>query len=106
MMYMDQPRRISKTDLRAPVCFRGRLAAHLFADTEEELLSYAVGVLGAKPEWVQRREGRGGTHFDLTGRMLKRAMQDEGVRKLMMSEYEDLEVLWRLLGHTTGAPWK
>lgn len=59
--------------LRAHV---GRLNArwsHLMADSDEELMAFAIE-LGLKPEWIQHPEKPYGAHFDVTERMREKAI--------------------------------
>ena len=75
MLYIDHPLPIPLDHPTAPRCFRGREAAHLFADSEEELLRYALSI-GMEAAWLQR-SGTIWAHFDLTGRRLKRVLRDK-----------------------------
>jgi len=84
MLYVDTPIRVALDSKRAPYCFRGQLAAHLIADTEQELVAYAVSI-GMRPRWLQH-PGTRLAHFDLTGSRLARVLRDTAVRKLTRAE--------------------
>lgn len=88
MIYVDTPFRVSVNHPTAPRCFRGRLSAHLMADSDEELLAYARSI-GMRPSWIQK-PGTPRSHFDVTGSRLTRALGDSKVRKLSLLETVDL----------------
>lgn len=80
MLYVDSAFLVPDNHPTAPRCFKGKLAAHLTADTEEELVAYAVSI-GMRREWLQKR-GTAYCHFDVTGSRLTRVQCDPAVRKI------------------------
>lgn len=90
MIYCEAAPYQNGTDKSVHRTFRGRKHIHLCADSEEELVGYAVSALAMKPEWLQR--GRV-THFDVTGWRMERALLDARVEKLTRKE---LVERWRL----------
>ena len=63
--------------------------SHLFADTPQELLDFAVGKLGMRPEWIQY-EGTHREHFDVTARTRDRAFVLGAVHLSFPQGYQDL----------------
>lgn len=57
----------------APRVFRGKRFAHLFGPTRGALIEAAKS-LGCNPRWVQRDDDDKRRHFDLTGRILEKAL--------------------------------
>lgn len=88
-LYCDTPFTVATDHPTAPRCFKGRQSIHLMADTEEELIAYAVSI-GMKREWLQHR-GRVTAHFDVTGSRLHRVLSDPRVTKM---EPKDLARWW------------
>jgi len=80
MLYLDTPARVARPIRTAPRRFPWKLAAHLIADTTEELVAYAAS-LGVLAHWIQK-PGTAEEHFDLTGAPLRDALADPVVRKL------------------------
>ena len=72
--------------MTAPKCFRGRLASHMVADTEEELRAYAVKI-GMKESWIQY-PGTPRVHYDLVGAMLVKVLNDVGNGATLMTRRE------------------
>jgi hypothetical protein len=84
MIYIDNPFAVPKDHPTAPRCFRGKLSAHLMADSEAELVAYAVSI-GMREDWIQKR-GTAYVHFDVTGSRLNRVLSDARVRRLTPRE--------------------
>jgi len=63
-------------------------SCHLIADSEEELVEFAVKI-GLKPEWIQRK---GATHFDLTQSKRKLAVKN-GAQELGWKQFGE-KVRW------------
>lgn len=57
----------------APRVFKGRPFAHMFGPDRELLIEAAVSI-GCNPAWIQKDDDDQRRHFDLTGRILKRAL--------------------------------
>lgn len=74
MIYVDTPFLVENNHPTAPKVFRGKASAHLTADTEAELIQYAVR-LGMKRHWIQY-PGTWRFHFDVTGVFLLMALND------------------------------
>lgn len=88
MIYVDIPMRVSPNHPTAPRCFRGKMSAHLMADSEGELIRYAVQKLRMKKAWIQR-PGTRWVHFDVTGNYLSAALADPQVKKLATHDLRD-----------------
>ena len=86
MIYVDEPWEVPIDLMTAPSCFRGRLASHLCADTEEELRAYAVKI-GMKESWIQY-PGTPRVHYDLVGAMLVKVLKEVGNGVTLMSRRE------------------
>jgi len=84
MIYIDNPFSVPDDHPTAPRCFRGKLSAHLMADTEAELVAYAKSI-GMRESWIQKR-GTAYVHFDVTGTRLTRVLRDERVRRITPRE--------------------
>jgi hypothetical protein len=80
MLYIDTPFEVDRNHPTAPSCFRGKLSAHLTADTREELMVYVVTV-GMKPNWKQKWDTPY-FHFDVTGSRLQKILKDDRVMKI------------------------
>jgi Protein of unknown function (DUF4031) len=65
--------------------FRGRKSAHLMADTDEELITYAESI-GMKANWIQS-PGTYSAHFDIVGIKLEKVLKDNRVIKLGREEW-------------------
>jgi len=103
MKYIDTPFSIPRNHPTAPDVFKGRMSAHLMADTQEELVEYAVRI-GLKASWIQYPQDPAHVHFDLTGRYLQRVLKDavdgievrqvtprEMARMILRRKYRDSE---------------
>ena len=85
MIYIDTPFLVDQDEFpNAPPCFRGRMSAHLVADSTEELVTYAKS-MGMNPRWIQKK-GTKYEHFDVTGSVLARIMADDSVFKVTNRE--------------------
>lgn len=65
--------------------FRNKRYTHLTADTQQELIDYALSI-GMKREWLQH----GGTykfHFDIVGPRLEIVLKDARVKVLTLREF-------------------
>jgi len=88
MIYMDSPFKVALDHYNAPRIFKGRLSAHLTADTEEELVEYARSI-GMSKSWLQD-SGTYRFHFDVTGKFLDRVMSDSRVKFLEPKDFARL----------------
>lgn len=66
MVYVDSIRECKPNDN-----WKHRCSCHMFADTEEELVRFAVKIK-LRPKWLQRKPV---LHFDLTANKRNKALQ-------------------------------
>lgn len=58
----------------APNVFKGRKFAHLFGPSRDALIEAALSI-GCKRQWIQKDDDPLHRHFDLTGAILRRALE-------------------------------
>ena len=76
----------SKESEQAARVFReGRKFSHMIADTESELVSFAV-LIGLKKEWLQNT-GTYRAHFDITTRRFNNIHKYPNVKVLTLREF-------------------
>ncbi len=76
----------SPTESQAAKVFRaGKSFAHMTADTEEELVAFAVK-MGMKREWLQEA-GTYRFHFDITPRRFAKIVKQPGVKLMKVREF-------------------
>ena len=84
-VYVDTPFKVDPREFPdAPRVFKNAMSAHLMADTEEELRTYAKKI-GLSLRWIQK-SGTIRCHFDITGKFLALVERDESVLKLTPKE--------------------
>lgn len=83
MIYYHKPYRCGQ---RGPRCFRGQFFTHLVADTETELVAFAISVLGMRRQWLQK-PGTPRAHFDVTGNRLQILLESSQAWELSMKEW-------------------
>ena len=83
MIYYHKPYRCGQV---GPRCFRGQLFTHLAADTETELVTFALRVLKMKRQWIQK-PGTPRVHFDVTGNRLRVLLASDKACELPMTEW-------------------
>jgi hypothetical protein len=85
VIYVDTPFKVEKSQYpEAPHVFIGNYSAHLTADTQEELVAYAVRI-GMKAKWLQHSNTYS-FHFDVTGKFLRIVTDDPLVKKITSRE--------------------
>lgn len=82
MLYCHSPMRAGQEVHRY---FKDRMFTRLTADTEEELIQYALSI-GMKTEWLQL-SGTYKFHFDVTGPRLKIVLNDDKVEVLSKRDF-------------------
>jgi hypothetical protein len=76
----------SKESEQAARVFReGKKFSHMIADSEGELISFAI-LIGLKAEWLQNA-GTYRAHFDITARRFKNVQKYPNVKVLTLKEF-------------------
>lgn len=87
MLYYHKPYRCGQI---GPRCFHNRLFTHLTADTEAELVAFALKVLKMKRSWLQH-PGTWRVHFDVTGNRLRVLLASDKACEVPMKEWASLQ---------------
>ncbi len=85
MIYCESKPYQNADDPNVHHVFRGRQHVHLMADTEEELIEYAISI-GLDSRWIQDK-GTIRVHFDCVGKFMNIVIKDIRVEKLDREDF-------------------